>query len=432
MRNSILLFAATMCIMMFACIVHGASLDTALYKTKVILPKTVSFTFTSGGDLICPVNPNAIVKINAAGEKFRIAGNGLPLSQPYFSGEDIPAALAQMFDVQSAVVTSKGELIIADTRNRRIRKVDTRGIISTIAGAETGVRSSQIVDGKRAFGSPLPCIVQVHSVGQEIYFSTDPCTSTSYYPTDIFKITADGLIYHVAGDKEGTISSKDRKASGTKLAAFQQFTITKDGKELYIAETSANRIRKVDLKTGEISTVIGTGSSGFSGDKLPAIQALVNVPSGIAIDSYTNDIYISDSYNNRIRKVDSKSGIITTVAGVDNVVHDKMKGEGFSQDGGYAALARLDFPTYLEFAPNGDLYFIEKTGYGKLSRCPKGSVPNTKTGKCTIVQKNPFEEAADQELNLNEFIDRIVEKKSFNGKLIKSIRKALKNLRDLE
>ena len=117
-----------------------------------------------------------------------------------------------------------------------------------------------------------------------------------------------------------------------------------------------------------------------------------------------------DSYNNRIRKVDSKSGIITTVAGVDNVVHDKMKGEGFSQDGGYAALARLDFPTYLEFAPNGDLYFIEKTGYGKLSRCPKGSVPNTKTGKCTIVQKNPFEEAADQELNLNEFIDRIVKK----------------------
>ena len=320
MRNSILLFAAaaTMCIMMFACIVHGASLDTALYKTKVILPKTVSFTFTSGGDLICPVNPNAIVKINVAGEKFRIAGNGLPLSQPYFSGEDIPAALAQMFDVQSAVVTSKGELIIAgmfllclllllnvfnlfetiirnniDTRNRRIRKVDTRGIISTIAGAETGVRSSQIVDGKRAFGSPLPCIVQVHSVGQEIYFSTDPCTSTSYYPTDIFKITADGLIYHVAGDKEGTISSKDRKASGTKLASFQQFTITKDGKELYIAETSANRIRKVDLKTGEISTVIGTGSSGFSGDKLPAIQAQVNVPSGIAIDSYTNDIYIS-------------------------------------------------------------------------------------------------------------------------------------------
>ena len=99
---------------------------------------------------------------------------------------------------------------------------------------------------------------------------------------------------------------------------------------LYIADTDNHRIRRVDL-SGTITTVAGTGESGFSGDDGPAVRARLYYPRGVAVDADGN-LFVADSWNNRVRRVDP-SGTITTVAGTGE--------SGFSGDGGPAALAQL-------------------------------------------------------------------------------------------
>jgi uncharacterized protein (TIGR03437 family) len=117
---------------------------------------------------------------------------------------------------------------------------------------------------------------------------------------------------------------------------------------LYIADTSNNRVRKVSA-SGMISTVAGTGSSGYSGDGGPATSAQLNEPFGVAVDASGN-LYIADTYNNRVRKV-STSGIITTVAGNGSV--------GYSGDGGPGASARLNNPYAVTVDASGNLYIVD-------------------------------------------------------------------------
>jgi sugar lactone lactonase YvrE len=116
---------------------------------------------------------------------------------------------------------------------------------------------------------------------------------------------------------------------------------------LYIADAYNCRIRKVTTLTGIISTFAGTGVCGFAGDGGPASAAHIHISQGIAIDS-SNNVYIADSSNHRIRKVDALTGIITTFAGTGT--------EGFSGDGGLAINAQLANPIGLAFDPAGNLF----------------------------------------------------------------------------
>ena len=116
--------------------------------------------------------------------------------------------------------------------------------------------------------------------------------------------------------------------------------------EIYIADTFNNRIRKIST-SGIITTVAGTGSASFSGDGDNATSATLNNPSGIAVSSL-NEIYIADTSNHRIRKI-LTSGIITTVAGTGSA--------SFSGDGGYATSATLNSPRAVVALSNGSLLF---------------------------------------------------------------------------
>ncbi len=127
------------------------------------------------------------------------------------------------------------------------------------------------------------------------------------------------------------------------------FGIVVDGaRNLYIADTDNHRIRKVDA-AGVISTVAGDGTPGHGGDGGPAVQARLNFPRGVAVDGAGN-LYIADRDNHRIRKVDA-AGVISTVAGDGT--------PGYGGDGGPAVQARLNFPRGLAADGAGNLYIAD-------------------------------------------------------------------------
>ena len=137
---------------------------------------------------------------------------------------------------------------------------------------------------------------------------------------------------------------------------------------LYIADTHNQRIRKVDT-TGTISTVAGSGASGFSGDGGAATAAQLYLPWGVAVDGAGN-LYIADTHNQRIRKVDT-TGTISTVAGTG--------AWGFSGDGGPAIEALLSYPSGVATGGAGNLY-IADSGYNRIRKVDTTGTISTVAG----------------------------------------------------
>jgi len=119
---------------------------------------------------------------------------------------------------------------------------------------------------------------------------------------------------------------------------------------IYIADWGSNRIRKIDITTGIITTIIDTSGPGFSGDNAPAINAKLHTPIGIFVDAHDN-IYIPDNANNRVRKVDAVTGYISTIAGIGT--------HGYSGDNGLAINAQLYGPAGVFVTPAGDIYITD-------------------------------------------------------------------------
>jgi hypothetical protein len=146
---------------------------------------------------------------------------------------------------------------------------------------------------------------------------------------------AAGVIDTVAGTGEAGYSGNGGPATAARLN--QPFHCELDGKGgLLIAEAFNHCIRKVDLKTGVITTVAGCGKKGYTGDGGPATQATMNEPYAVACDRATGDLYVVDRLNAVIRKVDGKTGTMSTVAGTGK--------PGYSGDGGPAPKAQLREP----------------------------------------------------------------------------------------
>jgi hypothetical protein len=120
---------------------------------------------------------------------------------------------------------------------------------------------------------------------------------------------------------------------------------------VYLTDSNNNRIRRVDAKTGLISTVVGNGTAGYGGDGGPATQAMINLAANLAMDGAGN-IYFADTGNHIVRRVDFYSGIITTVVGTPTI-------QGYTGDGGAATAATLSQPQGLAFDAAGDLYIAD-------------------------------------------------------------------------
>ncbi len=157
----------------------------------------------------------------------------------------------------------------------------------------------------------------------------------------------------VAGIKGRTgFSGDDGLALKAQLDTPDGVCIAPDG-DLVVADSHNDRIRRVDRPTRIITTVAGSGENGFDGDDQPALNAALNTPSAVAC-APNGDLYIADTLNYRVRVVDTKTGLIRTVAG------DGTPGDPDNVgDGGPAVAAHLNMPSDVQIAPNGDIYIAD-------------------------------------------------------------------------
>ena len=287
----------------------------------------------AGNLYIAERNAHRIRKVASSGEISTVAGNG----ESGFSGDGGPATEARLAFPRAVAVGSDGSLYIADRGNHRIRKVSPTGEISTFAG--TGEEGGFRGDGGPARFALLrfPFGVAVDGTGNVYIADTGN--------NKIRKVDTSGRISSVAGTGDRGLSGDGGLGIEARLAAPRGVAADADG-TVYISDSGNHSVRKLDL-AGDISTVAGTGRDGFRRDGGLATSAELDIPLGIAIDG-GGDLLIADSRNHRVRRVLS-SGIITTLAGTNN----------FGGDGGPATDALLFFPLSVAVDSVGDLYIAD-------------------------------------------------------------------------
>jgi sugar lactone lactonase YvrE len=290
----------------------------------------------SSNDVLVADGENNQVRVVASGLISTVVGDGRPFIG--FSGDGGPATAAEMTFPVGLAKDANGNLFIADSSNNRVRKVDSSGNITTIAGTGTAGFSG---DNGPAINAQLagPFGVALDSQGN-LYIS-------DFANNRIRRVDGSGTITTVAGNGTGGFAGDGGSAILAELNVPQGIAVDTAG-NLYIADLFNSRIRKVD-GTGIITTVAGGGTVGFAGDGGPATSASLNEPTGVAVDRSGN-LYIADTVNTRVRKVDSQ-GIITTLAGSSVA--------GFAGDNGPATNAELNFPEGVAVDVAGNVYIAD-------------------------------------------------------------------------
>lgn len=274
-----------------------------------------------------------------------VAGDGLD----GFYGDGGPATNAYLLNPFGVAVDNHGNLFIADTGNYRIRKVDTNGVIATVAGNG---------DFNEFYGDGWPAIYAALNYPQGV--SVD--TNGNLFIADtsnqrIRKVGANGIITTVAGNGGVGFSGDDVAATNTGLGFPYNMMVDSEG-DLLIADSGNSRIRKVNAK-GIITTIAGNGIYTASGDGGPATDASIRQAGAVAEDSVGN-LFVADYASGLIRKVDT-NGIITLVAGLYSTW---TNGLGvFSGDGGAATNASLFNPTDAAVDGNGNLFITDQNNH---------------------------------------------------------------------
>ncbi len=272
-----------------------------------------------------------------------------------YHGDNGPAVEAGMNLPAGLAVDAAGSVYVADRGNSVVRKVDAGGIITTVAGTGNAGYSgdsllkysrgvSRIFKGVQATASDLnsPGGVAVDTLGN-IYIA-DTANNR------IRMVMASGEILSIAGDGTAGYSGDGGPAESARVNRPEGVAVDSAG-NIYVADTGNNRIRMIG-PNGVITTVAGTGTAGYSGDWLGAVFAKLDHPVAVAADGRGN-VYVADYNNNRVRKF-SPSGVITTFAGNGSA--------GYSGDGGQAASASLDHPAGVAVDGSGEVYITEAYG----------------------------------------------------------------------
>jgi Leucine-rich repeat (LRR) protein/sugar lactone lactonase YvrE len=316
----------------------------AVEQTGANLDAPKSISFdASGNSYIADSLNHRILKRDTQGQLSVVAGNG----KRGFAGDEGPAIEAELNNPQGTAVDEEGNLYIADTNNHRIRKVDSSGIITTVVG-----------NGKRGFAGDegLALNAKLREPTAIVFDNNGHLYIADSGNHRIRKVSgqrtrkpgADSVITTFAGDGRRSYQGDNGPATQARLNNPSGLAVDSQN-NVYIADTDNHRVRKVDNR-GIISTVAGTGDNGYSGDGDPAIAAKLNAPTGLEVDTEGN-LYIADKNNHRVRKVDNE-GTITTFTGTGK--------RGASTDGILAGVAQINQPTDVALDQYGNLYVADK------------------------------------------------------------------------
>ena len=332
---------------------------------KVDANGIITTVVSSAGGLTAPLG----VLVDKAGNLFiptgniirKVATNGLittvaGTASGGFTGDGGPAINANLFQPSCVAIDTYGQLFIADTSNQRIRKIDTNGIIFTIAGA-----AGSLGDGSMAKNASLsyPSSVAVDVSGN--IFIADNSNNR------IRKVDTNGIITTIAGNGSAGYSGDGGSAANANLNYPHSMAVDASG-NVFISDSSNHRIRKVDTN-GIITTLAGNGTQGYSGDGGPAMTASLNLPSSVAVD-VSGNIFIADYSNHRIRKVGT-NGNITTLAGNGT--------QGYSGDGGPAISTKLNYPSGVAADISGNV-FITDQGNQRVRKVDSNGIITTIAG----------------------------------------------------
>lgn len=266
-----------------------------------------------------------------------IAGNGVT----QYIGDGWPATSYSLASPAGVCADKQGNVYSCDNVEPRIRKIDKYDTLFTIAGTGTpGYTGDGGMAAFATFGSPA-CMV-IDTAGN--LFITDQ------YNKVIRKINrTTNIVTTVCGSGGGGFGGDGGPATAANLEQPEGVWVDKQG-NIYVVDKANQRVRKVDALTGIINTIAGNGTNGYSGDGGLAVNTRLSFPRGVCTDDAGN-VFIADYGNNRIRRIDNTTGIITTIAGTGAA--------GYTGDGGPATAATLVSPYGLYWSSQGRLYIAD-------------------------------------------------------------------------
>jgi streptogramin lyase len=300
-----------------------------------------NIVFDTDGNLTFSEGRPCVVRriVRKTGLLQTVAGNGAC----GYAGDGGPAKEARLKAPAEIAFDRVGDLYIADAGNNLVRRVDHKtGIITTVAGNRFPNYSGEGNATTVAVGRPSGLVFdrQGRLLIAEVFGSR-------IRRLDL----ATGKIETIAGMNELIFTGGPALKTGFAWPNSPRFN---SGGALLFAATGNNLILRLDPKGEELTAFAGNGSVGHRGDGGPALQAVLNQPAALAIDGAGN-VFIADTMNNVIRRVDAKTGVITHVAGTDD--------EGFSGDGGPAVKAALSDPLGLGLDGKGNLYVLDARNF---------------------------------------------------------------------
>src|ERR1700722_13401886 len=357
--------------------------------------QTLTYTATGpGGGLYKPVGVSAangtvyasdtganVIATIASGATTAVAGSLTAFGE---HGDGGQATAASLYHPGGTAVDAKGDLFIADSGDNVIRQVPPAGVISRIAGS--GIAGLGYAG---PFGFPAKLSSLDHPQNVAVNAAGDVFVADTYN-NRVVKITPQGQVTAVAGDGAAGYSGDGRLAVFAELNEPTGLAVDSDG-NLYIADSANNVIRRVDAKTGIISTVAGDyaadkandGLGGFSGDGGAATSAQLNDPQGVAVDG-AGDLFIADTFNNAIREV-TPAGIITTVVNAATAAGAAPPAGGESS-GKAPTASKLNTPYGVAIDQStGDLY-IADTDNSKIAEVTGLAQPGDTAGPTAPAQ----------------------------------------------
>jgi DNA-binding beta-propeller fold protein YncE len=262
-----------------------------------------------------------------------IAGTG----EQGFSGDGGPATEARMNQPYGIVIDHSGNIYVADRLNQRVRRIDTSGVITTLAGDGSGKFSGDGGPSARAgLAEPNGLALDRHHRRLFIADVADNRVRVIDLSTDAISTFAGTGNGHHAGDGGPAAAADVFGARAVALAPDDS---------LYVLERQGSSLRRVH--NGIIETAAGTGARGYAGDDHDARHAVFNAPKEMAVDPAGN-VFIVDTENHAIRLIDAQSWIVTTIAGTGKA--------GSGGDDGPAQLASLARPHGAVVGPDGTVY----------------------------------------------------------------------------